>query len=99
MKPVLKDKGSKKLYNKCGKKIFGYALDNLYFFEDDRIENLLDKALIKFKDRPDWRKATRAYLWSFQDIRNLICDVGYEMYAPREGEDEDVNCDEDSDTD
>lgn len=95
----MSNRNKKKLYNKCGKKIFGYALDNLYFFENDRVEDLLDKALIKFKDRPDWRKATRAYLWSFHQIRELICDVGYEMYAPREGEDEDVDYDEDSDTD
>lgn len=95
MKPVLKDKGSKKFYNKCGKKIFGYALDNLYFFEDDKIEDLLDKALLKFQNRPDWRKATRAYLWSFQDIRNKICDVGYEIYAPCEDEDENEDFDDD----
>ena len=90
MTPVL-DKKSKKFFNKCGKKIFAFALDGFYYFEDDTVEDLLDKALQKFEKQPDWRKMTRAYVWSFQDIRNKICKVGYSIYAPREDDNE--NCD------
>jgi len=72
----------KKTRNKLGKKLFTYALDGFFFFEDDKIEDLLDKTLIKFQGQPDWRKKTRAYLWSFQEIRDRICDIGYAMLGP-----------------
>ena len=70
-----------KYLNKCGKKVFTYALDGFYYFEDDEIEDLIDKALQKFQDRLGWRKQTRAYIWSFQAIRNKICQVGYKMFG------------------
>jgi hypothetical protein len=79
---------SKKFRNKCGKKLFTSALDELYYFDDDKIEDLLDKAILKFRGRVDWRKATRSYVWSFHEIREAICAVGYSIYGPLEGEDE-----------
>lgn len=77
----LNDKKNKKLFNKYGKKILGFALDGYYYFEDDEVEDALDKALLKFEHRTDWRKATRSYLWSFPKIRNKICEVGYKIYG------------------
>lgn len=68
-------------HNKAGKKLFGYAIEGFYYFENDQIEELLDKVLIKFDGRPDWRKATRAFLWSFPKIRQQICDLGYQMFG------------------
>lgn len=72
---------NKKLLNKYGKKILGHALDGFYAFEDDEVEDMLDKALLKFEGRIDWRKATRAYLFSFEKIRNKICQAGYSIYG------------------
>jgi hypothetical protein len=71
-------KKSKKLFNKRGKQLFNLALDGFFYFEDDKIEELLDKTLLKFGDQPDWRKASKSYIWGFQDIRNRICQVAAE---------------------
>lgn len=87
-----KTKGSR---NKKGKKLFTTALDGFYYFTNDSIEDLLDKALIKFQGFPDWRKKTRAYLWSFDKIRGLICDEAEKMFNTRSDgkEDKDENQD------
>lgn len=77
----LKDRKQRKLYNKLGKKILAQALDGFYYFEDDEVEDLLDKALIRFEKRPDWRKAVRSYLWSHEKIRHKICDAGVYVYG------------------
>jgi hypothetical protein len=89
-------KRSKKSFNKRGKKLFDLALDDLFFFDDDKIEELLDKALLKFWGQPDWRKATRSYIWGFQDIRNRICQVAAEIYAPITIEQKETNNDHQS---
>lgn len=77
----LKDKKQRKLYNKLGKKILAQALDGDYYFEDDEVEAMLDKALLRFEKRPDWRKAVRSYLWSYEKIRRKICDAGVYVYG------------------
>lgn len=75
-------KKNKRAFNKRGKHLIDLALDDYFFFEDEKIEELLDKTLLKFQGQPDWRKTTKSYIWGFQDIRNKICQVAAEIYAP-----------------
>jgi hypothetical protein len=68
--------------NKCGKKLLGLALDDYYFFDSDEVENAIDQALDKFKNkRRDWRKAVRSHLWSKPAIRDAICDMGVKIFG------------------
>lgn len=76
-------KSQRKFFNTCGKKLLTQALDGFYAFEDDEIENLLDKALIRFAGRIDFRKQTRIYLWSMPKIRAKICQTAYEMWRTK----------------
>ena len=71
----------KSKFSKDGKKLLGFALDGFYYFPDDQIEELLDKALIKFQGRVDWKKQTRVYLFSFAPIRQKICELAKEIYG------------------
>ena len=80
----VKDRRMMKFFNKCGKRLLVHALDGFYYFEDDKVEDLLDKALLKFQNKINWRKLVRSYLWSFQDIRFKICQAGFDMWADNE---------------
>lgn len=70
-------------FNKNGKKLLGLALDDLYYFEDDELENEIEKALIKFEKEPNWRKLTRIYLWSSSKLRNKICKIAETIYGDK----------------
>lgn len=68
---------------KAGKRLIRYALSEYYLFDDDEIENELDKAIRLFKIErklPDWRTQVRSYMFSKPKIREKICDIAEEMF-------------------
>lgn len=69
----------RKQFLKNGKKILGFALDGLYYFEDDEIENLIDLAEIKLAIKG--RAAIRSWIFSHERIRNKICEIGSDIYG------------------
>lgn len=75
----LSQKKNKKMLNRLGKQLLIRALDNFYAFKSDEVEDALDKALLKFQGRIDWRKSIRIYLWSFPKLRNQICKEGFNV--------------------
>jgi hypothetical protein len=67
--------------NRLARKLLSYALDELYCFEDDEIENELDIAILKFKGKhEDWRKQVRAYIFSKQALREKIAAIAIGMF-------------------
>lgn len=64
---------------KFGKKLLGYALDNFYFFDNDEIENIIDRMELKYKRRG--RVAVRSSIWSHENIRAKICQIATKMYS------------------
>lgn len=57
----------------------GLALDGFYYFEDDTIEDFIEKAMAKFEGvhQPPIRK----FIWSNEAIRNKICAVAVGIYG------------------
>jgi hypothetical protein len=84
--PLPPDKKVKKRFNKDGRKLLGFALDDFYFFDDDEIEDAIDRALIRFDGQIDWRKQVRIWLWSHQHLRIKICKVAEAMYGDAQSE-------------
>ena len=84
MIPDLSTKKARQQFSAYGKTLIGHAFDEMYYFEDDEVEEAIDKALLKFQNDPEWRNKTKSYLWSNEKLRNKICQVAFEMYAPRE---------------
>lgn len=66
--------------NRLARRLLAYALDELYVFEDDDIENELDIAILKFRHLPDWRVHVRGYMFSKQSIRERIGAIAQAMF-------------------
>lgn len=76
---TIDDRRAKRNRMKYGKKILGLALDGFYYFEDDAIEDRIDRAEQKFAGRN--RSVIRAWIMSAEEIREKICQVGSDIYG------------------
>lgn len=77
---------SKRKKTSLAKKLIQYALSGFYFFEDDEIENLIEKLSIKYKSYNfqypnDSRSKIRAELMSNLTIRQKITDIARNMFS------------------
>lgn len=70
----------KKEMAKCGRRLLTAALNGFYVFEDDEIEDKIDKADLRFAK--SGRTAVRSHIWSHEKIRAKICAQGYYMFGP-----------------
>jgi len=64
-----------------GKRILAQALNGFYYFDDDEVENFIDKMDLKFgTNRRSRRMITGAVLGN-QKVRDKICDVGTYIFG------------------
>ena len=66
--------------SQLGNKLLNFALDGLYYFEDDQVEDCIDKFLIKFQNDSDWEKLIKSSLWGIPEVKKKICDAAIAMW-------------------
>lgn len=65
------------------KKLITRALDGFYYFEDDSIEDFIDKMELQFWTHPNRRKMVRGALMGHVAIFNKIADIAESIYESK----------------
>ena len=72
---------NQELRRKLAKKLIVRALDGFYYFDDDEIENFIDKMELRFWDHPNRRKMVRGALMGHVTLFNKIANVAEQIYG------------------
>ncbi len=74
-----KEKAARKTRLAYGKRILAQALNGFYYFDDDEVENFIDKMDLQFTGRP--RHMITGAVLGNQKVREKICDVGVYIFG------------------
>lgn len=69
-----------KYRERLGTRLMTLALDGYYYFEDDEVEDFINKMELRFVNNPFPRRALRAVIWSTPHIWNKIADLAQYMW-------------------
>ena len=72
---------NKKEQAKFAKKLIGFALTGFYYFDDDAVEEFIDRLDLKFQGRVDRHKLIRGALMSNPKLYPIVADVACKMWA------------------